>query len=131
MATNTRNRGKRRGSASVNTGANKKELKMKLTPEEFFALEKFQFELKILKLTSESIDKERRIKTLARRIHELEQALENHKLDKNNNKIKLTEQKLQEKRKEIANRLGVESLDKYFVDDETYEVIHEDSIIQN
>ena len=129
MATNTRSSGKRGGNSSTDSGTDRK--KMKLTPEQFFGLQKMQIELKNLKLITESLEKDRHIKVLYRRINELELAIATNKFNEATAQFKKKESEQKLMREQIAIKLGVESLDKYFVDDETYELTHEDNIIQN
>jgi hypothetical protein len=102
-----------------------------MTPEDFFGLEKIQLKLKNLKLTAESLEKDRHIKVLYRRINELELAIATNKFNEATAQFKKKESEQKLMREQIAIKLGVESLDKYFVDDETYELTHEDNIIKN
>ena len=131
METNTGNGNKRKRNSNSATGTDKKNMKkiLKMTPQEFHYVDKTHLELKIFKLLAENEERERKIKMLSRRIMELEQAVIVNNYNDYVAKHKQLEKELNEKRGKIAERLNVESLDKYFVDDETYELKHEDDII--
>lgn len=101
---------------------------MKITQEEFYQLENFRLELKICDMEAEHLVDKRRMKIMAKKIIDFEDSNLVGKISGNKNKKKDIKDRYQQLRNKISERLGIESLDKYLVDDVSLEVIHENEV---
>lgn len=100
---------------------------MKLEREEYFELSYYQALAEKQQVSIESEEKEKELKTLKKRIHDLEMGVINQKVCVLKQKKRHFQDKVVEIRKQIGDRLGVD-IDQYLLDDETLEVFHQDKI---
>ena len=73
-------------------------------------------------------EKESKIRTLSKRIHELEHTLIQTKIGALKEKKRQHIDNMNKFRAEIATDLGIQDIDNYLVDDETFELKHLDEI---
>jgi len=126
LATNTRNGSGRRQNRSESKPTDKKDLA--LSDAQFWRLSTLQKDVELCEQSLKINDRDSEISKLRRRIHELEHALMLEKQNILKVKKQKTELFLTEYRAQLAKDLGLQSLDSYIVDTDSFKLIHEGEI---
>lgn len=103
---------------------------MKMTGEQYWKLAFKQQELELTQKALELEEKEYLVKNLYKRIFGLEALLVQHKITEMKQKKRDRIDGLNAYRKEIADELKIENIEKYLVNPDTYELTIEDDVVE-
>lgn len=123
MGTNDRGSNKRNGNKRGSRATNEAELRLKSS--EYYQLSYMQKTIENDELLLKLGEKDIELSGLRRRIHELEKLIYTNKLSLLKQKKQASEKELIQFRTNLAEGLGLQSLDEYIVDTETFKLTHE------